>query len=98
LPFVMPPVESTAWGLANASGESAHFDYAARADLARVYSQQQAFGRLGDDLAADFRPMEFTRNADFFLAARNAARDCSIDTMFEDRIEATYLNEIKNLP
>jgi hypothetical protein len=98
LPFVMPPVQATAWSLANASGESANFDYAARADLARVYSQQQAFSRFGDDLSADFRPVDFTRDADFFLVARNAARDCTNDTMFEDRLEATYLNEIKKLP
>jgi hypothetical protein len=97
LPFVMPSVQSTAWGLANASGESANFDYATRADLARVYAQQQAFSRFGDDLSADFRPVEFTRDADFFLVARNAARDCSIDTMFEDRLGATYQNEIKRL-
>lgn len=97
LPFVMPPVQATAWSLANASGRSANFDYASRADLARVYSQQQAFSRIGDDLANDFRPMDFTRDADFFLVARNAARDCTIDTMFEDRLEAAYRNEIVKL-
>ena len=98
LPFVTPPMEATAWSLANASSESANFDYATRVDLSRIYSQQQGFSRFGDDLAVDFRPLVFTRDADFFLVARNAARDCTYVTMFEDRLEATYRNEIEKLP
>jgi hypothetical protein len=97
LPFVTPPVEATAWSLANESGESANFNYATRAGIARVYSQQEAFGRFGANLAVDFRPLIFTRDADFFLVARNAARDCTNVTMFEDRIGATYRSESANL-
>jgi hypothetical protein len=65
LPFVMPQTEATFWNLANASGESMNIDYAARADIARVYSQQQIFSRIGDKLADDFRSQDFTRNGIF---------------------------------
>jgi hypothetical protein len=75
LPFAPPPVESTAWNLADAAGVSANFDYATRADISRVYALQQNFGRLSNELAVDFRPLVFTREADFFLVARNAALD-----------------------
>jgi hypothetical protein len=92
----MPQVGATV-NLANAGGASAILDYATRADIARVYSQQAAFSRIADNLAVDFRPLNFTRNGDFFLAANNAARDCTSDTMFEDRLEATYRNAIEKM-
>jgi hypothetical protein len=97
LPFAPPPVEATAWNLADTSGVSANFDYATRADIARVYAQQEAFGRLANELAVDFRPLVFTRDADFFLMARNAALDCTYVTTGEDRLGATYRNEIEKL-
>jgi hypothetical protein len=97
LPFVTPPVEATAWNLANASGVSANFDYATRADIARVYAQQESFERLTSELAVDFRPLIFTRDADFFLVARNAALDCTYVTIGEDRLGATYHDEIRKM-
>jgi hypothetical protein len=77
MPFAPPAVQSTAWNLADSSGVSANFAYAERADIARVYAQQESLGRLGGELAVDFRPLVFTRGADFFLVARNAALDCT---------------------
>ena len=97
LPFAPPAVQSTAWSLADTSGVSANFDYTTRADIARVYVQQEAFGRLANELAVDFRPLVFTRDADFFLVARNAALDCTYVTTGEDRLDATYRDEIKKL-
>jgi hypothetical protein len=97
LPFVPPAIDATAWNLANAGGVSANFNYATRADLAHVYAQQESFGRLASELAVDFRPLVFTRDADFFFIARNAALDCTYVTMGEDRLEATYRNEIEKL-
>jgi len=97
LPFVPPAVDATAWNLANASGVYANFDYATRADLARVYTQQDSFGLLANELALDFRPLIFTRDADFFFIARNAALDCTYVTLGEDRLEATYRNEAEKL-
>lgn len=97
LPFVPPAVDATAWNLANASGVSANFDYATRADIARVYAQQESFERLTSELAVDFRPLIFTRDADFFLVARNAALDCTYVTIGEDRLGATYHDEIRKM-
>jgi hypothetical protein len=97
LPFAPPPIVATAWSLAETSGVSANFDYATRADIARVYAVQEAFGRLGNELAVDFRPLVFARDADFFLVARNAALDCTYVTAGEDRLRATYRAEIERL-
>jgi hypothetical protein len=97
LPFTPPPLESTAWNLAETSNVSANFNYATRADIARVYVQQEAFNRLADELAVDFRPLVFTRDADFFLVARNASLDCTYVTSGEDRLVAVYTKEIANL-
>ncbi|MBD5656773.1 MAG: hypothetical protein IAI50_16565 [Candidatus Eremiobacteraeota bacterium] len=53
LPFAPPPLESTAWDLAQTSGVSANLAYATRAAIARVYAQQEGFGRLANELATD---------------------------------------------
>ena len=97
MPFAPPAVQSTAWNLAKTSGVSANFNYAMRADIARVYSQQDLFGRLANELATDFRPLVFARDVDFFLVARNAALDCSTVTAGETRLQATYRAEIAKL-
>ena len=97
LPFAPPVVQSTAWSLADTSGVSANFDYATRADIARVYGQQENFNRLASDLAVDFRPLVFTRDGDFFLVARNAALDCSYVTGGEARLAVAYRAEIAKL-
>ena len=97
LPFGPTPVEATAWNLAETSGISANFEYATRANIARAYAQQEAFARLANELAVDFRPLVFTRDVDFFLVARNAALDCTYVTAGEDRLDATYRNEIAKL-
>jgi hypothetical protein len=97
LPFTTPGVQSTAWELAQSSGISANFDYATRSDIAHVYAQQQSFVQIGRDLALDFRPLVFERDGDFFLAARNAAFDCTAVTSGEDRLSATYRTEIAKL-
>jgi hypothetical protein len=97
LPFAPPPVESTAWTLSETSGVSANFDYATRSELSRVYAQQATFSRLASELAVDFRPLVFNREADFFLVARNAAFDCTYVTSAEDRLTATYRAEIAKL-
>ena len=78
-------------------GTRLRFNYATRADIARVYVQQEAFNRLADELAVDFRPLVFARDADFFLVARNASLDCTYVTSGEDRLVAVYTKEIANL-
>jgi hypothetical protein len=98
LPFAPPPVQSIAWNLADSSGVASNFDYAKRADIARVYAQQEIFNRLASELTADFRPLVFTRDVDFFLVARNAALDCTSVTSAEDRLEKAYRTEIGRLP
>jgi hypothetical protein len=97
LPFAPPPSQSTAWDLAESSGVSANFPYATRAAIARVYAQQRAVDRLASDLAVDFRPLIFARDADFFLVARNAALDCTYVTSGEDRLAASYGREANAL-
>lgn len=97
MPFAPPPVQSTAWDIAVTSGVSANFDYATQADIARVYSEQANLERLGNELAADFRPLIFARDVDFFLVARNAALDCSFLVRGEDRLQSTYRSEIAKL-
>ena len=96
LPFAPVPLQSTAWTLAE-SGVSANFSYATRADIARVYAQQEAFARLANELAVDFRPLVFARDVDFFLVARNAALDCTYVTAGEDRLRSALQSEIPKL-
>jgi hypothetical protein len=97
LPFAPPPLQATAWNLADVSGISANFDYGTRADIARVYGQQSNFDRLAGDLAVDFRPLVFTRDGDFFLVARNAALDCTDVTTGEERLVLAYHAETARL-
>ncbi len=94
LPFVPPPLESTAWQLSQNGGVTTHLAYADRAALTRVYAQQQTFVSLGADLAADFRPVLYERTGDFFLVTRNAALDCSLIVRGEARLDTVYANEI----
>lgn len=97
LPFAPSPTEDVAWQLAETSGTSVNFDYTTRADLARVYQEQQRFEHLGDNLNADFRPLIYARDIDFFLVARNAALDCSYVTNGEERLTKIYRAEIAKL-
>jgi hypothetical protein len=97
MPFAPSPTQNIAWQLAETSGTSVNFDYSTRADLARVYQQQEQFERLGDNLSSDFRPLVFTRDDDFFLVARNAALDCSNITHSEERLVTIYDMEIRKM-